>query len=329
METIKNYLENMFSGLPKTEEMIKLKTDIYENMNDKYQELKADGKSENEAIGIVISEFGNIEELLEEFDIANDEVAKQGNAAKEDLPEVTMEVARDYLRVKKVIGKFVGLGVLLCILGSAALIACFAGTGSAQGGSGNGSMVAVGIVVMLIFFAGGVALFIYSGMIGSSYEYMEKPFSMSAYVKQQLVAEWEAVKPSNMVTLIIGVCMCVISPIPIIVGSFALNRSESAVIFGVCIMLLIVSFAVSLIIYAGNIMEAYHRLLEMGDYTPERKTGNKVIDMVASIVWPLVSMVYVYIGLFHGAWHPGWVIFPITGVLFGIFSAVVEGLSDK
>ena len=54
METIKNYLENMFSGLPRTDEMTKLKNDIYENMNDKYQELKAEGKSENEAIGIVI-----------------------------------------------------------------------------------------------------------------------------------------------------------------------------------------------------------------------------------------------------------------------------------
>lgn len=37
--------------------------------NEKYNELKNDGKSENEAIGIVISEFGNIEELIEELGI--------------------------------------------------------------------------------------------------------------------------------------------------------------------------------------------------------------------------------------------------------------------
>ena len=38
-------------------------------MEDKYNELKSEGKSENEAIGIVISEFGNIDELINELDI--------------------------------------------------------------------------------------------------------------------------------------------------------------------------------------------------------------------------------------------------------------------
>ena len=38
-------------------------------MEDKYVELKAEGKSENEAIGIVISEFGNMEELIRELGI--------------------------------------------------------------------------------------------------------------------------------------------------------------------------------------------------------------------------------------------------------------------
>jgi hypothetical protein len=34
-------------------------------MEDKYNELISEGKKENEAIGIVISEFGNLDELAE------------------------------------------------------------------------------------------------------------------------------------------------------------------------------------------------------------------------------------------------------------------------
>ncbi|KAA2299884.1 hypothetical protein FY526_27475, partial [Clostridioides difficile] len=63
METIMVYLENMFAGLPKTPEVEHLKQELLSGMEDKYLELKREGKSENEAIGIVISEFGNIEEL--------------------------------------------------------------------------------------------------------------------------------------------------------------------------------------------------------------------------------------------------------------------------
>jgi len=67
METIRIYLENMFSRLPRTPEIIKLENDMLRTMEDKYEELKMEGKSENEAIGIVISEFGNIDELIDEL----------------------------------------------------------------------------------------------------------------------------------------------------------------------------------------------------------------------------------------------------------------------
>ena len=56
METIKNYLENMFSHLPNTPEVQKAKYELYQMMEDKYNELISEGKSDNEAIGIVISE---------------------------------------------------------------------------------------------------------------------------------------------------------------------------------------------------------------------------------------------------------------------------------
>jgi len=50
METIKNYLDNIFANLPKTKEMERLKSEIYYNMEEKYNELKKSGKPENEAI---------------------------------------------------------------------------------------------------------------------------------------------------------------------------------------------------------------------------------------------------------------------------------------
>lgn len=38
-------------------------------MEDKYSELIADGKSENEVIGTIIAEFGNLDELAESLGI--------------------------------------------------------------------------------------------------------------------------------------------------------------------------------------------------------------------------------------------------------------------
>ena len=70
METIRNYLETMFLKLPNTPEVYKAKNELWQMMEDKYTELKEEGKSENEAVGIVISEFGNLDELANDLGIS-------------------------------------------------------------------------------------------------------------------------------------------------------------------------------------------------------------------------------------------------------------------
>ena len=40
METIRTYLENMFSRLPQTPQIIRLENDMLRTMEDKYEEMK-------------------------------------------------------------------------------------------------------------------------------------------------------------------------------------------------------------------------------------------------------------------------------------------------
>ena len=60
MEAIREYLSNLFMNMPETPDVLRAKAELMEMMEDKYEELLKDGKSEKEAIGIVISEFGNL-----------------------------------------------------------------------------------------------------------------------------------------------------------------------------------------------------------------------------------------------------------------------------
>ena len=67
MSEVKNYVENMFYSLPKTKEVVETKLGIIENMEEKYQELRDSGNTEKEAFGIVVSEFGSMDELCREM----------------------------------------------------------------------------------------------------------------------------------------------------------------------------------------------------------------------------------------------------------------------
>ncbi|MCR4740413.1 MAG: permease prefix domain 1-containing protein, partial [Lachnospiraceae bacterium] len=98
METIRNYLESMFASLPNTPEVLKAKDELLQMMEDKYNELLKDGKSENEAVGTVISEFGNLEELADDLGIRSN-MPGAGNAdVAENGQLVTKEEAQKYLK---------------------------------------------------------------------------------------------------------------------------------------------------------------------------------------------------------------------------------------
>ena len=74
MEALKNYVTTMFHKLPTTQESLDIKENILISMEDKYADLIANGKTEDEAFQIVIDQFGDINELKEvlDFSVASD-----------------------------------------------------------------------------------------------------------------------------------------------------------------------------------------------------------------------------------------------------------------
>lgn len=132
MEAIREYLNNLFMSLPETPEVLRAKAELLEMMEDKFEELVSEGKTEKEAIGIVISEFGNLQELAEELGIdsyikkAGDDAEEQPKAEKANGAAVgkekkrnvycwSFDEARDYISYAWRHGLYIALGVLLCI----------------------------------------------------------------------------------------------------------------------------------------------------------------------------------------------------------------------
>ncbi len=75
METIRMYMDNMFYRFPQSPQLLALKEDMLRSMEDRYEELRSQGMSENEAIGSILSEFGNIDELAQELGFSQENPA--------------------------------------------------------------------------------------------------------------------------------------------------------------------------------------------------------------------------------------------------------------
>ncbi len=70
METLRNYLDQMFARYPETPEALKAKAELWQMMEDKYNELTSGGAKESEAVGTVIAEFGDLEEVADSLGIS-------------------------------------------------------------------------------------------------------------------------------------------------------------------------------------------------------------------------------------------------------------------
>ena len=98
METIRNYLNAMFAGLPDTPEVRRAYEELAAMMEDKYTELTEEGVSENEAVGTVISEFGNLEELAQTLgieDCINARASRAQNGEAEAAKETSKEAFKE------------------------------------------------------------------------------------------------------------------------------------------------------------------------------------------------------------------------------------------
>ncbi len=321
METIKNYLDNMFKVLPITNQTVKLKNDLLWNMEEKYNENKSDGKSENEAIGIVISEFGNIDELIEELGI---EHMKEGALLK----PITQEEADNFMTTKKESGLLVGIGVSLCIIATAMLILLTTLTDGGIIGKGFSKNFSdmFGVIALFLLCAPAVALFIYSGMKLQKYEYLQSGFDLPPHVKAIVNQKNNAFASKHMISVIIGVSLCILSPVALFVSSAFGDNTSS---YGVVVLLMMVAIAVFLFIYFGNIKQSFSILLQNYDFSTEITEDNKLIGAVAVIVWPLAICIFLVSGLVFNLWHINWIIFPITGILFGMFSAVYSIINSE
>ena len=57
---IYDYIESVFRGIPQTERATTIKSEIFQNLVEKYRDLKQEGKSDDEAYAIAISSGGDL-----------------------------------------------------------------------------------------------------------------------------------------------------------------------------------------------------------------------------------------------------------------------------
>lgn len=318
MEMIRNYLESMFANLPNTPEVQRAKAELYQMMEDKYTELIAEGKPENEAISIVISEFGNLEEIAETLGI-KDVMSGFSNTERR---QVTREEAWHFVNDSVRHRFFVGFGVMLFILSPIGPL-LFSSIGLR-------TLVAVEALSAAVFFimiAAGVAVIIYSSAVMGKWKFLKQfPCSIDYATADEIYQEKLRNRPVKALYLTIGIVLCIVCVVPVIIfesfaaGNLFLTGIAPAMLF------LMVGVGVFLIIFSGAKESACGLLLGLndnntvsGNYESTVNRGEQytshVVSEIMSVYWQTVTCIYLSWSFLTFHWHKTWIIWVVAGLI--------------
>lgn len=325
METIKNYLETMFANMPNTDAVKKAKQELLQMMEDKYSELLAEGKSENEAVGTVISEFGNLEDLSEDLGLAEEFKQEQKYSATNVRRPITIEEAKSFISDNTKHGILVAIGVLLCIC-------CTIGPILSEG---LALPDAIGVSFMMLFIATAVFLFVFSSIMNGKWNYIEEqPCSIDYNTANYLHDELARKNTKFAITKTIGIVLCVICWVPTAVVASIFEKYEEIPVFlfmteciAPILLFIVVGVGVALIVSTSYEQGSYKVLLKANDkntmsgyYVPEQKEEyiTPELTLIMSLFWPTITCIYLIWSFLTFDWHISWTIWPIAAIIHAV-----------
>ncbi len=309
MDMIKNYIDNVFTNLPQTNEVLRAKEDMLVNMEDKYQAYVNEGHSENEALGKVISGFGNIDELIAEMKLN----LPGQTSVQEPSYKVSKMEAEDWLKSKRKYGLLTSIGVFLCLAGVAVFILMDVVSAN----------IALSIAVLLSIIAVATGLFIYSGMQLEKFTFFDKKFELNETLKRSIEDQKNEFHRTYTMSIVAGVIICILAPLLIIMPG-TLYHSGGEVSQYLVGMILLIGVAAFLFTYFGNIKDGYNRLLQIGDH--QTKYEDKILRAFSSAIWPLATLIFLLFGFLGHYWGTAWIVFPITAFVSIIFRVIYSAI---
>jgi len=325
MDTLRNYVDSIFADLPKSAEMLRQKQELLDRMQQRFDQLKAEEKREHEAIGMVFAELGAVDAIRDAAAAGTPESVPETGAGMTNEQQVFLspEQVDEYIDHRHRFAWAMATGVFLCIMGPASMFLGQYLVESYFRNAGRSSDL-VGVLTMVPLFvliAAGVALFILFGMREEQFELDV----LDAATYNRLKAEHKAFRPRLATAVAIGVALCILAPVSLLLSAVFLGEDNQ---LSLVFLLSFVAIGVFLFIFYGTQNETYEKLLSICEFAKNQSEKNKVVGIVAGVVFPLAAAIYLIAGFVYAAWATAWIIFPITGILFGIFATVYNGYMD-
>ena len=282
-------------------------------------------------------------QLSEALGVSTDYLLKDEQAQSAPVPataeqtvkprHVTQEEARRYLQLQTAAIPKTTLGVALCVWSPIALIGLPVLRLTLNWGFPEEICSGIGLCVLLVMVAAGVALLLTASGKLREFEYLERePIETDNGAREQALSMQREMASFCTRQNTIGVVLCILSVLPLFALMCVPGVPDGYYSLAVCALLLLVGIACLLLVRTGSMRGAVDKLLEQGDYTRENKAKSRFVGAVSAAYWLVVTAVFLFYTFGpNGNGQPqySWFIWAVAGVLYGALMAALSVYRKK
>lgn len=285
-----------------------------------------------------IPDLDKIVQLSRLFGVTTDYLLKDELEEPESAPEdptparrrVSMEEATAYLACRRAVAPRMALATFLCILSPAPLLTLAALSEMPAAPVSERIAVSIGMCLLLLLVAAGVALFLSVGNRSRDFAFLDKvPFETEYGVAGMVQERQKQFAPTAARLYTLGTVLCILAAVPLFLSA-GLATSDLAGVLTLVLLLLLAGMGCMAFVYAGTVSNAISRLLEEGVNGRSRKRQNAIRGTVSTVYWLAVTAVfllYTFGPRGNGQPRYSWFIWAIGGVLYAAVMAVVSLLT--
>lgn len=261
--------------------------------------------------------------LCDLFDVSMDSLMRSDITGETTVPEEKQSDNGDFCRHMDSFSKAISAGVMLILIGVAICVA-MAGVSERQSGFAGFAGI-TGAIILLFFVAVAVFLFVFYGMKHERFvkehpQVGEAASSGNGFLAKHFMAVMACLVSGILLDIVMLVALSSLIDAKII----TVANADEAYCYVTAAFLAILAVIVGGLVYCGIQRsklnpEEYNRQSRENAHPTARK---RISDAVCGSVMLIATALFLVMGFVWNLWHPGWVVFPIGGIVCAIVNTV-------
>ena len=284
--------------------------------------------------GQTMPDLERILRLSSLFGVTIDYLLKDGAEPEIPRPEaeedthirlISLADAADYLSLRERASVQIASGTFLCILAFMPLL--LLGAAAEQFQLSEALAALIGLASLFLLAAIAVVIFMRCGFHSAPYRFIELgEFRAENDANDMVRARKMQFRSTYLRGNLIGVCLCILSPLALFSG--ILSENDFTQVLLLCVTLLLAGIGVVSFILVGVRWASMERLLREGDFAPRTKSGTRMRrerfdEQLSYAYWLLATTIYPAWSFLTNDWGRTWIVWPVAGVLFGAIRILV------